>query len=394
MSLFAPRDPAVAVSVIIPVYRPVRFLIGTLASIFQEGLSNIQVIVVDDGSPLDVAAACGEYRSRITLHRQANAGRCIARNNGMLLASGAYIHFLDADDQVGDRFYGRGIAAFARHPQWDVLGVEVAFMDAENRLTGRRNGARFSGVAWPGLAMAMPIPPVAYLFRRECIERAGAFDPAMLLCEDWDLWVRVARTGACFQSVHRGLALYRVHAQSNSRNHRTYFESCRRIITATIRPDPRVAEPDPRFAAGLDGRGAGQRIAESAATALGAMLSERDAAGCHALALELLAAVADQPMDGRLAACAWYAARDLLIARDAAWLAVEVWPTLLQLAQLLSPQPRGDELARLLCRHFLDVPARDRVERPPRSPLRWVKRLAKALLRPTPSAQPCPIAAE
>jgi hypothetical protein len=133
--------------------------------------------------------------------------------------------------------------------------------------------------------------------------------------------------------------------------------------------------------------------------ALGATLGMRDGAACHALALELLGALADRPLPERFAACAWHAARDILASADAATLAREVWPTLLSVSQLLASHPRGDELARLLCRYVLDVPAREAEERPQRRRLhrlglQRLGALAMGLLRPAPPARPQPIAPE
>lgn len=95
------------VSVIIPIYKVEEYLKQCIDSILSQKYSNIEVILVDDGSPDMCGAICDEYSSKdprvIVIHKE-NGGISSARNAGLAIAKGQYIAFVDSDDYVSDLF--------------------------------------------------------------------------------------------------------------------------------------------------------------------------------------------------------------------------------------------------------------------------------------------------
>ena len=90
-----------SVSVIIPVYNSERYLAQCLDSVLGQTLKDIEIICVDDGSADNTPKILSEYAARderIRIITQGNAGPGIARNNGMKLAKGEYLAFIDSDD--------------------------------------------------------------------------------------------------------------------------------------------------------------------------------------------------------------------------------------------------------------------------------------------------------
>jgi glycosyltransferase involved in cell wall biosynthesis len=91
------------VSIVIPVYRAENTLERCLASVFAQTHSNLEVILIDDGSPDRSPEICDSYAQkdeRIRVIHQSNTGVGAARNAGMSVMSGAYLFFLDADDYI------------------------------------------------------------------------------------------------------------------------------------------------------------------------------------------------------------------------------------------------------------------------------------------------------
>lgn len=91
------------VSVVVPVYNCELYLAYCLESILSQSYKNIEVIVINDGSKDKSDEICREYQARdqrIIYEYQENQGPSVARNNGLHLASGDYITFIDADDTV------------------------------------------------------------------------------------------------------------------------------------------------------------------------------------------------------------------------------------------------------------------------------------------------------
>ena len=89
------------ISVIVPVYNTEKFLIRCVASIQNQSYSNLEIILVDDGSPDHCPEMCDTYAkqdNRIQVIHQKNAGLGMARNTGLNVAKGKYIAFVDSDD--------------------------------------------------------------------------------------------------------------------------------------------------------------------------------------------------------------------------------------------------------------------------------------------------------
>lgn len=99
---------APVVSTIIPVFNTGKYLSRCIDSILAQSIGDIEIILVDDGSTDDSPAICDEYKSKydnIKVIHQPNSGVSIARNTGLKLANGKYIHFADSDDFWGGGFY-------------------------------------------------------------------------------------------------------------------------------------------------------------------------------------------------------------------------------------------------------------------------------------------------
>lgn len=96
------------VSVVIPVYNVENYLHRCVDSIRCQSLKDIEIILVDDGSPDNCPAMCDEYAqidSRIKVIHKQNAGLGMARNSGLKIATGEYVTFIDSDDWLDSTAY-------------------------------------------------------------------------------------------------------------------------------------------------------------------------------------------------------------------------------------------------------------------------------------------------
>ena len=96
------------ISVIVPIYNVEKYLAECIESILQQSYNDLEIILVDDGSPDNCGAICDEYQSKdsriIVIHKE-NGGISDARNAGMDIATGEYIAFVDSDDFIHPRMY-------------------------------------------------------------------------------------------------------------------------------------------------------------------------------------------------------------------------------------------------------------------------------------------------
>jgi glycosyltransferase involved in cell wall biosynthesis len=226
--------PAPLVSVVIPCYvstpRQAALLDETLDTVAAQTCRDYEVVVVDDGSALDVAAVTARHPATVTL-RQANAGSAAARNTGIRASRGRYFVFLDADDHLLPPALEAGLRAFAEHP-------ECGFV------VGRREEMTYEGGAVPWGVAALPreqwlydillgfdwyiIPPSSAMFRRDAVEAVGGFrDPWG--ADDLDFYLRVARRypAWCYESP--AVTRYRRYAASSSRDGERMLRSIRAV---------------------------------------------------------------------------------------------------------------------------------------------------------------------
>ncbi len=91
------------VSIIVPIYNKEKYLSRCIDSIINQTLKDLEIILVDDGSTDTSVCILDEYKktdSRITVIRKVNGGASSARNEGLKIANGEYVMFIDADDWI------------------------------------------------------------------------------------------------------------------------------------------------------------------------------------------------------------------------------------------------------------------------------------------------------
>lgn len=109
------------ISVIVPVYNVEKYIRQCLDSIIGQTYKDLEIILVDDGSPDSSGAICDEYAekdSRIKVIHKQNEGQSIARNVGMQTATGDFIGFVDSDDSIDLEMFEKLFSA--------IDGVDIA----------------------------------------------------------------------------------------------------------------------------------------------------------------------------------------------------------------------------------------------------------------------------
>lgn len=120
-------------SVIVPVYKVEPYLRRCIDSICQQTYKNLQIILVDDGSPDQCGMICDEYTKkdpRIIAIHQENEGLSGARNNGLLFAKGEYVAFVDSDDWLHPEMY-ETLVTLIEQNQLDMARCAVIGSDGQ-----------------------------------------------------------------------------------------------------------------------------------------------------------------------------------------------------------------------------------------------------------------------
>jgi glycosyltransferase involved in cell wall biosynthesis len=187
-------NSATAVSVVIPCYKQAHLLGDALRSCLAQEPAPDEIIVVDDGSPDNVAgavAAVGD--SRIRLLRRENGGLSAARNTGLVASTSPFVIFLDADDTLRPGAIAAGLACHAANPGAAFVWGGFQNMDAQGRLYGPLMARRPQAAPLVDLLAGNIVGMhAAVMYRREPLTAAGGFDQALRTVEDWDMYLRLA----------------------------------------------------------------------------------------------------------------------------------------------------------------------------------------------------------
>ena len=184
------------VSVIIPAYRAASTIGRTLDSLLAQTQPAHEILVIDDGSPDDLAAALSPYGERVKLFRQPNGGAASARNRGIELATGEWIAFVDADDYWERHKLERQLAVLAEHRELGLIASHFyQQFPGQPRYTDEPPPPEFRDRVLTvhgadTLAVARRIWTSTVLVRRSLLHDK-CFDTALATAEDVDLWIRL-----------------------------------------------------------------------------------------------------------------------------------------------------------------------------------------------------------
>jgi glycosyltransferase involved in cell wall biosynthesis len=231
---------APCVAVIIPCFNQGAFLGEALRSVLDQSPKPDEVIVVDDGSTDDTAAVARSF-PEVRYIRQQNRGSAGARNTGLAASTAEFVAFLDADDRFCPGAIESGVRELAAHPQCAFVYGSYHFliMDDSSRTPVPR---RDYDDAYAALLRENIVVMLATaMFRRAAIEEGGPFDETLKSCEDWDLYLRLARRWPI--AAHDGVvAEYRRHASNKSTNPERLLRYASMVLEKQrplVRPDQR-----------------------------------------------------------------------------------------------------------------------------------------------------------
>jgi glycosyltransferase involved in cell wall biosynthesis len=208
-------------SVVIPVYNCEHYIGEAVESALAQTRPPHEIVVIDDGSTDGTRDVLQRYINSIKYVYQKNAGEPTARNNGIEVAEGEFIAFLDADDLWLPEKMQLQMECFAKDPECGLVYTDMKTFDEtgilEESVRICRNLYFPSGWVFAALFNETLLQTSAAVFRKECVRRVGGFDSRMLVGSDYDFWLRIARNYR-FGYVDVPLIMYRQHAGMATRN--------------------------------------------------------------------------------------------------------------------------------------------------------------------------------
>lgn len=234
------------VSVITPCYQQGALLVGAIESVRRQTHDRWQMIIIDDGSTDDTAAVAAEAAAgdpaRFVVLRQSNQGQARARARGLEAAEGEHLVLLDADDRLEPEMMAALLGRLERDPDAAAAVGDAWLVDEYE--TRRWLFTQTRTRPWPAVLDYNPHGALAgAMFRRATITALGGLTfPGASGCEDWDIWVRLARCGRRVVACEGPpVARYRQSAGSFSRRATAMLRSGVDLLETCRREDARLA---------------------------------------------------------------------------------------------------------------------------------------------------------
>ena len=221
------------VSIIVPVYNGERYLEKCIASILGQTHADLELILIDDGSRDNSGAICdrwAEKDARVQVIHQENQGVSAARNAGLKIATGDYIGFVDADDEIAPETYETVLNQIEDHDiaMWDAVTVWGDGRTEPDTISLLEKDCTITRPDWtPELLALMAGATWRCLYRAECVADIR-FPQGIKFSEDrlFNLYAM----GRCNSLRYLKMPLYYrlMHGESAvHRYHEDYFEACK-----------------------------------------------------------------------------------------------------------------------------------------------------------------------
>ena len=198
------------VTVVMPAYQAAWCVGAAVESVLWQTYTDLELVVVDDGSTDGTADVVSAHAGPVKLVRQENAGVAAARNRGIAEAEGELIAFCDADDLLLPHHLEALAAVYDAHRGSLATANSYWLFPGGIHPSKVRYKGRFPAPDGQRRAiLEQNFVSTLALFPRSLVDEVGPFDEELRRAEDWDFWLRAIFSGRRVALQRRPLALYR-----------------------------------------------------------------------------------------------------------------------------------------------------------------------------------------
>ncbi|MCF6282352.1 MAG: glycosyltransferase family 2 protein [Candidatus Polarisedimenticolaceae bacterium] len=179
------------ISVIIPTYNRRETLTRALNSVYAQTLSPYEVLVIDDGSTDGTGELVQQLYPQCHYIYSENGGVSHARNIGIRQSCGEWIALLDSDDEWLPGKLAAQAEALERAPECRLCHTEEIWIRDGVRVNQMKKHTKCGGWIFKKCLPLCAISPSATMLKRTLLDEVGLFDEEMIVCEDYNLWLRI-----------------------------------------------------------------------------------------------------------------------------------------------------------------------------------------------------------
>ena len=180
------------ISIIIPNFNRKLFLINAINSVLAQTYQNIELIIIDDGSSNKTIEYLKKKKLNIKILEQKNKGVSSARNKGIKLSKNKWIAFLDSDDRWHHKKLEKQVNFIKKNSKYKICHTNEIWIKNGVRINPHFKHKKFGGYIFDKCLDICRISPSSILIHKSVFDRVGLFNERLPVCEDYDLWLRIA----------------------------------------------------------------------------------------------------------------------------------------------------------------------------------------------------------
>jgi glycosyltransferase involved in cell wall biosynthesis len=181
------------VTVIIPTFNRGYCLAESIQSVLDQSFTDFDLIVVDDGSTDNTREIMRQFPGIQQIKLDENRGVSFARNQGIAKAKGEWIAFLDSDDLWEKKKLATQMKWVKSHSDHYAVYTDEIWIRNGVRVNAMNKHRKYSGNIFRYCLPLCIVSPSSVLLHAELLSEVGGFDESMPVCEDYDLWLRIAK---------------------------------------------------------------------------------------------------------------------------------------------------------------------------------------------------------
>jgi len=207
------NDDLPLVSVVIPAYNHARYLDEAIRSVLHQDYSNVELIVLDDGSTDDTRGVLEKYTGQFYWETQENMGQYATLDKGWRMSEGEVLAYLSADDVLLPNAIGTSVRHLLANPDAVLTYCDYYLIDASSYVIRTVRVPEFNYKEMVAKVICPPGPGAFFL--RSAYDATGEWDASLRQIGDYAYWIRLGLRGR-FVRIPEVLGSLRVHDESQS----------------------------------------------------------------------------------------------------------------------------------------------------------------------------------
>ena len=179
------------ISVVIPTYNRKDLLKRSINSVINQTIKPFEIIVVDDGSLDGTETMIRRNYDLVKFIKQENKGVSAARNSGIKVSNGEWICFLDSDDEWKKDKLEKQINAVNDNPGYHLFHSNEIWVKNGIRINQKKKHKKYGGDIFEKCLDMCRISPSSVMIDKTVFDEVGNFNENLVVCEDYELWLRI-----------------------------------------------------------------------------------------------------------------------------------------------------------------------------------------------------------